>query len=85
MCRNLKKFLLETNYSLKDEITGVEGKSHQNVTRLLEKYEKYSGATKVLQRKHVDEVEKTKHGYRESKDSVMKEVQSNSLELGFEL
>ncbi|XP_076818035.1 uncharacterized protein C20orf96-like isoform X1 [Clavelina lepadiformis] len=74
--RNLKKFLLETNYSLKDEITGVEGKSHQNVTRLLEKYEKYSGATKVLQRKHVDEVEKTKHGYRESKDSVMKEVQS---------
>uniref|UniRef100_H2ZPF5 Uncharacterized protein n=1 Tax=Ciona savignyi TaxID=51511 RepID=H2ZPF5_CIOSA len=53
----LKDELNTNNATLKDHIISCESTTHKGVTKLLEKYEKYTSASKVLSKNHVVQIE----------------------------
>ena len=65
-----------SNEELKKEIIETERKTHRSVTELLEKFEKYSTATKVLAEKHKDELKISLQQFSETKQKVDSELES---------
>jgi len=68
--------LRATNEDLKEEIIETEKKTHRNVTDLLERFEKYCSATKVLAEKHKEELRITLNEFKETKQKVDSELES---------
>ena len=65
-----------TNQSLKDEIVGTEENTHKQVTELLEKFEKYSSASKVLADNHRSDVMKLAVDYKKTKTDINDQLES---------
>ena len=65
-----------TNEELKNEIIGSEKDTHKAVTQLLEKFEKYSAASKVLTGKHKAELKAARNEYKRTKQYVKEEMES---------
>nr|CAB3262892.1 uncharacterized protein LOC100184750 [Phallusia mammillata] len=84
----LQEFLQNLNISLQQEICETEGEIHRNVTRLLEKYEKCSSATKVMSIRHSSDVEYARKDYKTAKeiaDSDTRELEVQLLSLEHQL